>query len=225
MRTVYTLLLCLCCTAASAQKFMIGLHGGMQFNGAPMGVSDQFDNFSNFTEFAYGGRLGVELRKVQVGVGLLLTEINHSYSTKLSGNLPATTLLGTHYDYSSDILNPYLFVNLVRNMGPLQLYYGLNGGPILLGTGQTQVSWSPMKSYRSTEYVPAQWGISAGLQVGARMRILKGKGPGVFVEGGARYNSAAYEMTQHDLNANMVGTYKGNGFLSFPFLVGVDYRL
>lgn len=223
MRSIAALLLCLCCTFASAQKFMIGLHGGMQFNAAPMGVSEQFDNFSNMTEFAYGGRMGVELGKVQVGVGLLLTELNHSYSAELHGILPATNQLGTYYDYSTTILNPYLFVNLTRNLGPLQMYYGLSGGPILVGTGETHVSWTPQKIDRGTEYVPADWGISAGAQLGARYKLWKGLG--VFGEAGVRYNSATYEMTLHDHNANFIGTYKGSGFLSFPFLAGVDYRL
>lgn len=223
MKITFTLLLALSCAAASAQKFMIGLHGGMQANAAPIGSSEHFDGFENISSPAFGGRIGVGLGKIQLGIGALYNEIGHSYAIKMPAITHGTSLIGTYYDYSSEILNPYLFVNLKRTLGPLELYYGLNLGYVFIGTGSTAVSWSQARLPLDTVSISAVDAISAGIQFGGRFGLFKGLG--VFVEGSARYNTSSYAMPTHDYYQNYTGVYTGKGFLSFPVLAGIDYRL
>jgi hypothetical protein len=223
MRTILTFLLALGCTVVSAQKFMIGLHGGLQVHSAPIGSPEHFDGFQKLSSPAFGGKIGIGLGKLQLGLGVIYAEINASYAMKMPDIKHGTNLIGTYYDYSSEIFNPYLFVNLKKDLGPLQLFYGINLGYTFIGTSSTEVSWTQNKWPMGSKYVPAVNAMSAGLQFGGRFGLFKGLG--VFLEGGARYNTASYEMPTHDYSQNYTGTYTGSGFLSFPMLAGLDYRL
>ena len=220
MKTILTLLLALGCTAASAQKLMIGLHGGMQFNGAPMGTGDNmvsFDNMETSPSPTFGGRLGLGLGKLQLGVGYLTTSLSSSYAQlDKSKGIPFA-----QYTANSNVQTLYLFLNLSKSISRLQIFYGINAGYVNFSSVKTTTNWN--NKFFGTSNDAGDKGFCGGVQVGGRVGLYKGLG--VFVEASGRYNSVSFPMQAYDGTASSLGQFRNGSFLSFPILSGIDYRL
>jgi hypothetical protein len=216
MKTIVIFLLVFSCTAASAQKLMIGLHGGMQFNGNPMGLKHnwiKFDNLETPSSTVFGGRIGASLGKIQVGLGLDLTKLT------LNNNVGSSWYNSTG---TANVQTAYAFANLGKGVGPVRIFYGIHAGLVRFTNVKTKEYWgtAPFPSANNPGNIQ---GFCGGLQAGARVGLFKGLG--IFAEVSGRYNTTGLGVYTYDSNGGSLGYFKSKGFLSFPVLAGIDYRL
>jgi hypothetical protein len=213
MKTLLTLLLSLSSLLACAQKFMIGAHGGVLFNTPPTGSSEYFTNFESTPQMIVGGKLGIDTRKIQLGLGCYVSSISYTREQKLqNANSPFS------YAFSAPIVNPYLFVNFKKNLVRSFLYFGANAGVTSFTNAKDDGFYQGQEFDR--EFISKN-SITLGLQAGARIKLAEGLG--IAGEAGMRYTMGAPGMMTHDQLGNPMGMYEGGGIFSFPLTLGIDY--
>lgn len=194
---------------------MLGAYGGVMLNTAPTGSSRYFENFESTPQMVAGGKLAIDTRKIQLGVGCNVSGISYSRDLKLQGTPTGSEFIS--YDYATSFVNPYAFVNFKKNLVRSYLYFGFNAGYMNFTSGKDETYYLGTPVYDA--YYSAN-GFSGGLQAGARVKLIDGLG--VSAEAGMRYVTTIPGMQLHDAQGQSLGTVNG-GTISFPLTLGVDY--
>jgi hypothetical protein len=215
MKTFFTAVICLLSLTMHGQRFMIGMQGGVMFNGAPMGLGKYFTNFKSYPAMVAGGRVGVDMRKLQLGLACDVSSMRHTRDQKTIGGFPALF----SYEYTSRFVSPYAFLNWKKNFVRSFIYAGVSAGVSLIKDGKDEVSFLSLPGVSKSTL--SATGFSGGVQAGARIKLFDGFG--AYAEAAARYSTAAPAMEVFDLNGKTLGTYESSGMLMFPVTVGVNY--
>lgn len=213
MRALFTLLITLCSFAGYSQKFMIGVQGGAMFNTAPLGSSEYFNSFESPPQMVMGGKLGLDTRKIQIGIGCQVGSIDFTREQEVLGlfNVPFTV----NYQYAASMVNPYVYLNLKKNLVRSYLYVGVNAG-ITHFSGRDE-SYAGLLPWRSMNIEGN--GITGGLHAGARVKLIDGLG--ISAEAAIRYTNSTPGMLYDNVFDN--GEASTNGLFSFPLTLGIDY--
>jgi hypothetical protein len=178
-------------------------------------MSEYFSNFESTPQMAAGGKIGIDMRKIQFGLGCNVSGVSYTRDQKLLNS--NTTPLFT-YSYSTSVVNPYLFVNFKKNMVRSFFYFGANAGITKFSTAKDEGFF---KGQEFAIQVMSKNSITLGLQAGARIKLVEGLG--ITGEAGMRYAMGAPGMMSHDFMGNSLGSYEGGGIFSFPITLGIDY--
>ncbi len=194
---------------------MLGVQGGMLYNTAPIGSSEYFTSFESKPQMIVGGKLGIDTRKIQLGVGCNVSGVDYIREETIPAVFSIPAII--EYRYSSPVINPYLFLNIKKNLVRSFLYFGINAGFARFNSGKDEVyaAGVPFDYAGVNGTIP-----SAGLQAGARIKLMDGMG--ISAEAAMRYTSAAPGMHVHKPDYSGLENYKG-GIFSFPLTLGVDY--
>jgi hypothetical protein len=219
MRTLFILLISLLSITSHAQKFMVGVQGGVMINSAPLGMSDYFENYNSSPQMLVAGKLGLDTRKIQAGIGCNLSSLEFYRENKLRSYTQYRELPFS-YEHSALQINPFFFVNIKRNLVRSFFYYGANlGYTIFNSTHDLAYLKSTSVAYSGTHYNSN--GLTIGIQAGFRLKLLDGLG--AMAEAGAKYTTATPSMGAHDFYGIAVKPLNGDGMFYFPLTLGIDY--
>ncbi len=225
------LILLLACSIAHttiAQKFMVGIKGGINYSTAPLGLKnaksslnhDQVDDASGATNILLGLKIGVDMKRFQVGLGFDYGKIGYSYDINFG------TTYTFKYSVTEPFLLPYVFASFKSRLPRSFIYYGVNAGYINLRLNngkygmESNYLYLPQR-FPGHPYGGGHTGIVFGAQVGYTLNIIKGLSASV--ETGVRYLPMDVAIVSYDINMGSYSYVSDKGMLTIPFTLGVNY--
>ncbi len=225
--TAFVLLSCVY-TSASAQKFSIGLRGGLNYSTPPLRLRDNsaapgriHTDFNGGVDRIVGIKAAFNIKHFQFGASYDLGRLHYNYQDNFDK-------IGTiNYSSRQGFSQFIVFVNYKSLLRRSYIYYGLNAGLINLPHTRSATKFSSTTPPRTTQfplganYFFEKVCITYGMQIGYNYKLNKHFS--LEGEAGLRLARQYVYVNSYHPQGGVITRSATRGIAYFPVTAGINY--